>query len=153
LPKFKKNFHENFGCAVTYFRDNLKRIQKVLKAREKSRKEGDIFIARQLLEFSAVLSVSALEGYCYEKLREITGKEPDRKYSLCFPTEWIRAFRELAGIEMLTVGLKAEPEDSRKLLKMKILAEKRHCIIHRNSNLNKAITEQTIITTPPIITK
>jgi hypothetical protein len=130
-PKFKKNFREDFGCAVTYFRDNLKRIKRVLEAREKSRKEGDIFIARQLLEFSAVLSVSALEGYCAEKLREITHKEPDRDYSRCFPTGWIKAFRKLACIEMFT----AEPESSRKRDKLKILAEKRHCIIHCNSKV------------------
>jgi hypothetical protein len=48
----------------------------------------------------------------------------------------VRAFRELAGIEMLKVGSKAGPEDSRKLRKMEILAEKRHCIIHWNSKVS-----------------
>ena len=135
-PRFKHSIHEDWGCAASYFKENLERIRRVLEVKEKSREEGDAFISRQMLEFSAVLLVSALEGYCFEKLREITGKEPEQDYSKYFPTGWIRAFRELAGIEMLKVRPKAEPEDSRKLRKMEILAEKRHCIIHWNSKVS-----------------
>jgi hypothetical protein len=139
-PRFKQIIYEDWGSAAWYFKENLERIRRVLKAREKSREEGDAFISRQMLEFSAVLLVSAFEGYCFEKLREITGKEPKRYYSKDFPNGWIKAFRKLARFEMLKVGLKAGPEDSRKL-KMEILAKKRNCIIHWNSKVSPQLQD------------
>lgn len=148
-PKLKPYFYEDWKCAVLYFKENLARIRAILELEKNLRKNAkNNLVCRLLLEFSVVLLVSAFEGYCYEKIREVTRDREDLKailkrerYEFQNPAHCNKAFREVVGIEVLKVQDKGKPEDQDKLRRMKIFSKKRHCIIHRNSKVDSKLRD------------
>lgn len=149
-PKFKPLFYEDCGCAILYFMENLKNISSVLQIKKNiaqpTKKEDITFIYQLLQEFIIVLSVSAFEGYCYEKMREIVAEDKHRqkiekKYNFQDPTDCNRFFREDLGFVIWDVGSGRKTDDDRKLLNLKIFFQKRHCVIHKNSKVDNKLRE------------
>lgn len=143
-PKFKSLFYEDWMCAILYFKESLAKIENILKLEKNLRGNAEnSHICQWLIEFSVVLLVSAFEWYCFNKILEIDpskkSEEIKKKYNFQNPADCNRAFKEIAGIEVLKVWNKGDPKDQDKLRRMKILAEKRHCIIHRSSRVSSEI--------------
>lgn len=140
---FKPLFYEDWGCAILYFKESLDKIKTILELkRDLEKNEENTLLCRLLTELSTVLLVSAFEWYCSQKIQEIVagkeGKEVIKieEYGFQNPADCNKVFKEVAGIEVLRVWDQGDPGDQDKLRRMKILFEKRHCIIHRNSRVN-----------------
>lgn len=148
-PKMKPLFYEDFGSAITYFKENLSRIRNILELEKNLREDAkNNLVCRLLLEYSVVLLVSAFEGYCHEKIREVARDREDLKailkrerYNFQNPVDCNRAFKKVVGIEVLTVWDKGKPEDQDKLRRLSIFSKKRHLIIHRNSKIDSKLRD------------
>lgn len=111
-PELKPYFYEDWGCAVTYFRENLARIRAILELEKNLREdEENANICRLLLEFSTVLLVSAFKGYFYLKVKE-------------------------------TPACKEDINKIQKPSEVKILIWKRNHIIHRNSKVSEDLRKE-----------